>query len=425
VTLEQTGDFWLELAHFCASAALSLRVHLTHRVWCPSRQPRSSPSSMALLYILAVTSGLGWILAAYSFSWIVIAVSTIAPWVLLILVLHHFARFPPFYTYRLTHARKGGRLAAPHLLKGVRIHALWAKTMNDPMTDLGLVYDDVEVLCSQSGGVDRLRGWHVPAAKATAPTCIVCVHGAGRDRRNFLRHTPHLHEAGHGVLLCDFGEHGISDGRGWGINYGQRESYEVADMVRYARQELGYEYVVVIGTSMGAASAIIAAGVHSRNDDSARIDGLVAENPFESRLACLRSFGDKLQVHPAIPFGRVADAALKEAVLRATFFLLRRSDPVMPPGEPKDVIEAISPRPVLLLHGTDDALLAIEHSHNLHAAAKAPKDLWIAEGAVHTAIYDAHPEEWQRRFVYLAVLPSTASSCILTSNFCLFFVVQV
>lgn len=355
------------------------------------------------LYVFSGTTALAAVLAAYGFGLYPVLAMAVGPWVLVTVALYYYARFPPFYTYRLEHARSGGRLARPHILKGIRIHELWAKSMNDPLTDFGLAFKEVEIPHMLSGGVDRLRGWHVPAKKSTARTCIVCVHGAGRDRRNFLRHTPHLHEAGHGVLLCDLGEHGISDGKGWGINYGQRESYEVADMVRFARVELGYEYIVTLGTSMGAVSSILAAGVHAQKDDAARIDGVVAENPFETRAACMTNFMVKVRdtVHPTIPYGLAINASIMRVVLWGVLRLLALGDPEVAPGEPKDHIAAISPRPVLLMHGTHDGLVDTYHSENLHAAAKAPKDLWIAEGAVHTAIYDAHPEEWQRRVLAL------------------------
>jgi len=49
---------------------------------------------------------------------------------------------------------------------------------------------------------------------------IIAIHGAGVDRREFLRFTPWFHEAGFEVLLFDCREHGISSGTGRGVSYG-------------------------------------------------------------------------------------------------------------------------------------------------------------------------------------------------------------
>ncbi|MEW6615104.1 MAG: alpha/beta fold hydrolase [Thermodesulfobacteriota bacterium] len=43
----------------------------------------------------------------------------------------------------------------------------------------------------------------------------------------------------------------------------------------------------------------------------------------------------------------------------------------------------ISPRHVLIIHGTDDELLDISHAKRLYEKAKDPKDISIIEGAIH------------------------------------------
>jgi len=50
---------------------------------------------------------------------------------------------------------------------------------------------------------------------------------------------------------------------------------------------------------------------------------------------------------------------------------------------PEKHIALISPRPVLIAHGTDDATVPVDHAHRLYRAAKEPKTLRIIEGAPH------------------------------------------
>ncbi|RJP59741.1 MAG: hypothetical protein C4549_01865 [Deltaproteobacteria bacterium] len=46
-------------------------------------------------------------------------------------------------------------------------------------------------------------------------------------------------------------------------------------------------------------------------------------------------------------------------------------------------VSRISPRPMLIIHGTDDELVDISHAKRLYEKAKDPKDILVIEGAVH------------------------------------------
>lgn len=46
-------------------------------------------------------------------------------------------------------------------------------------------------------------------------------------------------------------------------------------------------------------------------------------------------------------------------------------------------VNRISPRPMLIIHGTHDELVDISHAKKLYKRAKEPKDLLVIEGAVH------------------------------------------
>jgi fermentation-respiration switch protein FrsA (DUF1100 family) len=44
----------------------------------------------------------------------------------------------------------------------------------------------------------------------------------------------------------------------------------------------------------------------------------------------------------------------------------------------------ISPRPLLIVHGSDDPVVPVQHAHMLHDKAGEPKKLIIIDGADHT-----------------------------------------
>jgi fermentation-respiration switch protein FrsA (DUF1100 family) len=62
-----------------------------------------------------------------------------------------------------------------------------------------------------------------------------------------------------------------------------------------------------------------------------------------------------------------------------------------------DVVGAISPRPLLLMHGTADPSVRHQNSELLFERAKEPKDLWLCEGAGHCQTQNADRGEFEQR----------------------------
>jgi alpha-beta hydrolase superfamily lysophospholipase len=252
---------------------------------------------------------------------------------------------------------------------------VWQGGYRDPQADLGLDFETVE-LPARDGSV--LRGWWVPGQPG-ATAGVVAVHGAGADRREFLRQVPLLHGAGYPVVLFDCREHGMSDGAARGVSLGIRESEDVTAVVGWAKQMRGLERVAVLGTSQGAASVILAAAA----DPS--IDVVIAENPYTSVRDLFRDL-DGLRERPSPVW--LVDLVAATALWRVGG--LGRPAPI-------EVVGAIAPRPLLLMHGTRDQAIPWAHSERLRAAAGEPVELWILEGGEHAALFNHAPDEWRRR----------------------------
>ena len=78
---------------------------------------------------------------------------------------------------------------------------------------------------------------------------------------------------------------------------------------------------------------------------------------------------------------------------------------------PVDVIGRISPRPVLLTHGTLDEIVPVRHAHTLFKAAEEPKELWVVPGAHHVEARDLDPDGYFNRvehFLNEALSPAGA-----------------
>lgn len=251
----------------------------------------------------------------------------------------------------------------------------WMGLYGDPQREFGIPFSEVEFEAIDGS---TLRGWFVPSPD-NPHTAVVTVHGGEGDRRTFMRQLPMLHKAGYAVLLFDYREHGISDGASRGIAFGWRENHDVSSAVSYLKNVKSYERVAAFGTSMGAVSAILAAA------GDASIDVVIAENPFASANDVLgesRFFGSFPRFYRALIL----------SILKLRFGLWGEPDSI-------DVIAQIAPRPLLLMHGTADQSVGVWQTQLLYDRSEGPKELWILEGAEHTALFNKDPLEYERRVI--------------------------
>ncbi|KAG5190786.1 Alpha/Beta hydrolase protein [Tribonema minus] len=304
--------------------------------------------------------------------------------------------------------------------------------VGNPLSDVNLPFTNVEIPLLRPGmpGNTTLRGWLVKGEdkqqqqqqqqqdQDAAPhffgdMCVVAVHGGGRDRRQWLRHMPVFHSVGCSVLTIDCEEHGLSDGRGRRVGWATYEQFDALSAAHYARQTLGYRRVVMLGTSMGGAGVLMAAGYglwdrfpsrgerpgwltpleKSRLEARDCIDAVIAENPPASREALAshivhKAFADAL--------GRVFGGVLAALLWPPVWATLSARLGAFSRGEPVDAVTHIKGKPLLLIHGTRDALIPWQQAETIFAVANEPKTLWIVEGATHTATYNADPQAWAR-----------------------------
>lgn len=194
----------------------------------------------------------------------------------------------------------------------------------------------------------------------------------------------------------------MSDGDGRGVTYSVREHEAVLAATQYAHDQLHAKSIVLVGTSQGAASSLLAAA------RSMHVDAVIAENPFSSP-------GDLLaEVVPAAiksrPRWGAHEAGLGRLmtdmagvvfpdwyvtwVVRVTLWRLGATEA----HNVEQAMRKIAPRPVLLMHSTNDTMIAHSHSERLYqAAAHRATELWLPTGAAHALLYNEYPKEWTMR----------------------------
>jgi fermentation-respiration switch protein FrsA (DUF1100 family) len=181
-------------------------------------------------------------------------------------------------------------------------------------------------------------------------------------------------------VLFDFRARGESGGSICTLGY--REPDDILAAVHWAKQqpELHGKPIGVLGASLGAASAIMAA---ARTPD---IRAVVAESPFSQLDRAVECHFRGILGPPALIFSLPTRWAGEIA-------LGRRGQDISPVRE----IPKIAPRPVLIIEDQNDTLFPAEETQALYKAAGTPKDLWTVPGAGHCGASYVDPAEYNRR----------------------------
>ena len=237
-----------------------------------------------------------------------------------------------------------------------------------------------------------IRAWWIPAARSKA--AVVMVHGGGLDNRslpyaNGLALAADLVAHGYSVLAIDLRNYGESDATpDHRITFGDSEANDVIGAMNYLGARHPGCRFGALGMSMGGETALYAAA-RDRRLEAVVTDGTFAESgPIAANFARAATGIPKFLLPPF----------LWSAEHLHAMHLSR--------GRALDVVGAIAPRPVLLIHNEADPIVPAEDARRL-AAAIYSSELWITAAPVsvgdlgpfgtHVQCYKLNPEEYVKR----------------------------
>lgn len=232
-----------------------------------------------------------------------------------------------------------------------------------------------EVRFEATDGLE-LEGWFVPPAPQTDGATIIFVHGFTANRENWIEQASLLHQHGYGALLFDLRGHGASEGDH--TTFGFEEVADVQGAVDFleSRPDVNRDKIGMVGGSLGGSVAIRSMA------RTPEIQAVVIQSTFTSMEDNLAQGVEQLTGLPAFPFANMVAFFGERAV--GNGMDISRVRPI-------DDIDDIAPRPLLIIHGTDDGLIDFRNGEALYAAAKEPKEkLWV-EGADHYPVRDWAP----------------------------------
>ena len=218
--------------------------------------------------------------------------------------------------------------------------------------DLGLRGETIAL--TSSDGIP-LKGWWIPTEQSHGS--VIVLHGMdGLDAACLFPHAKFLHEAGWSAFLLDMRAHGRSGGRRIGLSIEEPRDVGAALDWLEAQASQKERPIVLLGLSMGGAIALRTAA--SRHD----VDGVISVSAFGSIDHLM---GNGLQLW----LGRLGILTLYHVWT--------------PLASAIHDIPRISPRPVLLMHGTADRQIPVDEAYLLKNVAGPKAELWIVPGADH------------------------------------------
>ncbi len=217
----------------------------------------------------------------------------------------------------------------------------------------------------------RVEAWYYPSQNRAA---VIALGGQGGALGEALPPVRPLVEAGFGVLQI-----GSRSCAGEAVTLGYREADDAAAGLAFlqSRPEVAEARIGVFGFSMGGVAAIRAA---ARNPEIAAV---VAEGGFYNLGEDFVEPGER----------KSPPRTLFLYTLAGTFWLRTGANPWQ--ISPVEDIARLSPRPVLLIYGENEAESGRARAQ--FEAAGQPKELWIVPGGDHGRNHLVAGPEYERR----------------------------
>ena len=252
----------------------------------------------------------------------------------------------------------------PHTNRDLQSRYSSVYDKNTNPRDLGLAYEDISFQTSDN---ITISAWYIHF-QVSAPS-IILVHGHGDTRLRLLAYAPFLYKAGMNLLLLDLRNCGRSRTSGSFTSMGYYEKEDIRAAVDFLEQKRS-GLIGIFAHSMGGAAALIAMA------EDKRIRAAITEGTY-AKFANIIYARQKHRYRWMPRF-----------LINVIFWLFKKRSGIdIHDISPLHAIKQITPRPILLIHGTEDDIVTHENADELYQAAQSSTELWKVEGGDHTSVW--------------------------------------
>jgi fermentation-respiration switch protein FrsA (DUF1100 family) len=242
-------------------------------------------------------------------------------------------------------------------------------------------HDDVEFE-TPSGLV--LRGWFIRSDANPSNRTVVMLHGWSRNRARKMGHIDLFVRSGFHVLTYDQRSHGDSD---TGLQtFGKEESEDLESILHALslRPDVDMRQLVAVGFSLGSGGLIYAAA-RTPWFRAIVVEGAFA-NSYDSGKFMLQRY-----------LGRTIGYLVGVSVFHLGSWIWSRGR--FKHSSPAEVIDKISPTPVMFIYNANDHMVPSYSAERLISAAREPKEVWRTEHGRHSRAFETYPEEYTKRVI--------------------------
>jgi uncharacterized protein len=230
----------------------------------------------------------------------------------------------------------------------------------------GLEYEPVELRAADG---TELFAWFLPA-RGPARATVLYLHGNAENISTQFANVAWLPGHGFNVLALDYRGYGGSQGTP--SFAGAQLDIDAAMRTLLARKDVDPQRIIIFGQSLGAALAVhyVAHSAHRKNVRAVVLDS----PPSDYRLIAREKMAGFFLTWPF--------QWLPKVTMENEF-------------SPAASIQALSPIPVLFIHGEQDMVVPLHHSQRLYERAREPKQIWVVPDTGH--IEAVKSRTWRQR----------------------------